>query len=118
MAEIVGEIVCGNCSSEVPLKKDNKGKFYYHCPCGQHFMRGPEGANTVLERAKIYGAEAPEKPVNVNVTKKEKPVKRNGPVPPKTVNVAPEAVDAVVDVAPVLPVVAESDESSSTFFGG
>ena len=111
MAEVMGEIVCGNCSTEVPLKKDAKGKFYYHCPCGQHFMRGPKGADVVLEKAKIYGV-GKSAPVNVTEETVAQPVKRNGPTPPpKPVNVTEEPVKQSVNVT-------EEPEpsSNSTFF--
>ncbi len=69
MAEKIGEFTCGNCDETVDLKKDVGGKFYYHCGCGQHFMRGKRGPDIVLSKGNIYGAEPP-KPKPEPVTEK------------------------------------------------
>lgn len=110
MAEIVGEFPCGNCDDVVPLKKDNGGKFYYHCRCGQHFMRGRDGADVVLSKGTIFGA----KPVNVtekpqvdSVT--EKPVTGPAPPPPKKKSVTETPIQQPSPGG-------DPEEEGSTFF--
>lgn len=94
MVGIVGEFTCGNCETTVDLKKDKGGKFYYHCDCGQHFMRGKRGADIVLTKGIIFGAArnvtetAPASPAPVV----EKTPLRKGPLaPPKPKPVTPPA---------------------------
>jgi len=122
MAEIVGEFKCGNCAETVPLKKDNKQKFYYVCSCGQHFMRGPEGANVVLSKGVIFGnGPAQEKP-------REKPREKAQAKPRAKAQAKPAEVpgDYVPPKAPVrqaAPVVKEKlaptpARANNTFFRG